>query len=81
MPAPAAALTRVLLDAADARDLRVHLVGGPVRDLLLGRPVRDVDLVVEDAARGVVETLARDAAPESTRVTAHDRFGTVSLDT
>ena len=81
MPAPAAALTRVLLDAADARDLRVHLVGGPVRDLLLGRPVRDVDLVVEDAARGAVEALARDAAPESARVTAHDRFGTVSLDT
>jgi len=81
MPAPAAALTQALLDAADARDLRVHLVGGPVRDLLLGRPVRDVDLVVEDAARGAALGLAHAAAPEAARVTAHERFGTVSLDT
>jgi len=32
---------------ADAQDVPVYLVGGMVRDLLLGRPNEDVDLVVE----------------------------------
>jgi tRNA nucleotidyltransferase/poly(A) polymerase len=46
----------------------VHLVGGAVRDALLGRPLRDVDLLVEaelaDAARVLPEaTLIRARAP------------------
>ena len=50
----------------------VHLVGGAVRDLLLGRRPREVDLVVEgdlDAA----------AARLGGTVTAHDRFGTARV--
>ena len=50
--ATALGVDRALLEAADARELRVHLVGGPVRDLLLERPVRDVDLVVVDLSIG-----------------------------
>jgi tRNA nucleotidyltransferase/poly(A) polymerase len=80
--APAVA---VLLDAlvaeAERRDVALHLVGGPVRDLLLGRPLRDVDLIVEprgEAALGA-EELARAAAPGGAAVVSHDRFGTVRL--
>lgn len=50
----------------------VYLVGGAVRDLLLGRGRIDVDLVVE----GDAAALARALSPD---VVAHERFGTVKL--
>lgn len=43
---------------ADARSIRLWLVGGAVRDLLLRRPVHDWDFAVDDAAM----TLARAVA-------------------
>ena len=51
-PAPAAALVRAVLAGANARRVPLYLVGGPVRDLLLGRPLGDADLIVE--AKGEV---------------------------
>ena len=50
----------------------VHLVGGAVRDLLLGRIPREIDLVVE----GDVDTAA---ARLGGTITAHDRFGTARV--
>jgi len=50
----------------------VYLVGGAVRDLLLGRGRADIDLVVE----GDAATLAARLGAE---VTAHERFGTAKL--
>ena len=54
---------------------RVYLVGGAVRDLLLGRPVTDLDLV----ATGEVASLAGqlDPFPDS-KLTRSRRFGTWS---
>lgn len=53
----------------------VHLVGGAVRDLLLGGSPSDLDLVVEGDAAQLAEKLGGE-------VRVHDRFGTstVSLD-
>jgi tRNA nucleotidyltransferase (CCA-adding enzyme) len=51
----------------------VHVVGGAVRDLLLGRTPREVDLVVE----GDVDEAA--ARLGGGTVTAHDRFGTARV--
>ena len=51
----------------------VYLVGGAVRDLLLGRPRADVDLVVEGDAAALAERLGG-AARE------HERFGTVKVE-
>ena len=51
----------------------VYLVGGAVRDLLLGHPGADVDLVVEGDAAALAERLGG-AAIE------HERFGTVKVD-
>jgi tRNA nucleotidyltransferase (CCA-adding enzyme) len=72
-----AALEALRADPCGARLLRafapgdgVHLVGGAVRDLLLGREPRELDLVVE----GDVDAAA---ARLGGAVTAHDRFGTV----
>ncbi len=50
----------------------VHAVGGAVRDLLLGREPREVDLVVE----GDAVALARRVGGA---VTAHERFGTATV--
>ena len=74
---PLAGLVRAVLEASDARGLAVYLVGGPVRDWLLGRSLRDADLVVE-TPRGA-EELAAALASERLRATHHDRFGTVAL--
>jgi tRNA nucleotidyltransferase (CCA-adding enzyme) len=52
----------------------VHLVGGAVRDLLLERVPRELDLVVE----GDVDAAAARLHGE---VTAHDRFGTARVRT
>jgi tRNA nucleotidyltransferase (CCA-adding enzyme) len=51
----------------------VHLVGGAVRDLLLGRAPREIDLVVE----GDVDAAA---ARLGGAITAHDRFGTARVE-
>lgn len=80
LPAATRPLVERVLDAARRRGDAVSLVGGPVRDFLLGRPVADVDLIVEAREGGGAEALARAAAPAGARVVAHDRFGTVRLE-
>jgi tRNA nucleotidyltransferase (CCA-adding enzyme) len=50
----------------------VYLVGGAVRDLLLGRGRADIDLVVEGDAATLAARLGAD-------VMAHERFGTAKL--
>jgi len=54
----------------------VYLTGGVVRDLLLGRTVRDVDLAVEGEALEFARRLGDRLGAE---VRAHPRFGTASL--
>jgi tRNA nucleotidyltransferase (CCA-adding enzyme) len=57
--------------------MRLFLAGGAVRDLLLERPVRDVDLVVLGRAPQFVRELARQLG-----VTArmHERFSTATIE-
>jgi tRNA nucleotidyltransferase (CCA-adding enzyme) len=80
MRSPRAALDALRADPCGARlldtfaaDEGIHLVGGAVRDLLLERPPRELDLVVE----GDVDAAA---ARLSGEMTAHDRFGTARVD-
>ena len=54
----------------------VFLVGGTVRDLLLGEPSFDVDVAVEGDAIALAEALA---ARLGGRVRAHRRFGTAAV--
>ena len=81
MPAPAKTLVEALLAVADREGAALHLVGGPVRDWLLGRPIRDVDLLLEVDESGAfgAEALARAAPISGIEILAHDRFGTVAL--
>lgn len=55
---------------------RAYLVGGPVRDLLLGRASYDLDVVVE----GDAPTVARAATPaEGATPVVHPAFGTATI--
>ena len=63
-----------LLEVAAARE-DVELVGGAVRDLLLGRAPRELDVVVADDAPGLARALAA-RLEGSVEVQLHERFGT-----
>jgi len=65
----------VRLLATVSPDAGVWLVGGAVRDLLLGRTPRELDLAVE----GPVETVARRLAGPEGEVLVHERFGTATV--
>jgi tRNA nucleotidyltransferase (CCA-adding enzyme) len=72
-PAPVVELLREAGRIAEELGYALYLVGGPVRDLLLGLPNLDLDLVVE----GDAIVLARELAGRmGGRVRAHRRFGT-----
>lgn len=57
----------------------IHLVGGPIRDLLLGRSVVDVDLVVDGDVHALGDAVAREAVDGEIEIEAHDRFGTLRI--
>ena len=62
---------RRLLDALAGKD-GVHLAGGAVRDLLLGRVPRELDVVVEGEIAAIAAALG-----DATAV--HERFGTATV--
>jgi len=66
----------IIGQAADREEVKVYAVGGFVRDLLLGLPVRDLDLVVEAPAIPFAEKLQRLLGG---RLTTHEQFGTAAL--
>ncbi len=77
----AEAFPRLLLDLIRAIGARaaelgftIYFVGGIVRDLLLGQPIGDVDLVVEGDAIVLGQALAEAYGGE---IHTHSRFGTV----
>jgi tRNA nucleotidyltransferase (CCA-adding enzyme) len=71
----AEALDRVHPELGAVRDVAtepVYLVGGAVRDLLLGSGRADIDLVVEGDAAGLAARLGADAV-------SHERFATAKV--
>lgn len=73
LPPQTLALVRRVAETAQQMGYSLYFVGGPVRDLLLGLPIVDVDLVVEGDAIRLARRLARELGG---RVVAHRRFGT-----
>jgi tRNA nucleotidyltransferase (CCA-adding enzyme) len=71
---------RKILDQAIALATRLktplYLVGGPVRDCLLERPITDFDLTVEGDAIDLAQRLAKKLRGS---IKTHDRFGTAKL--
>ena len=76
---------RQLAAAAAAADVRLFLVGGVVRDRLLGRPPLELDLLVEGNGLAFAQTLERDwrtlfpALPPPSTVTLFRRYRTARL--
>ena len=66
-------LLEIVRDEATQRAVPLYIVGGAVRDLVLGRHLSDFDLTVEGDAIGLARTLA---ARHGGGVTAHLKFGT-----
>jgi tRNA nucleotidyltransferase (CCA-adding enzyme) len=80
LPEATRPLVAAALEAADRDDAAVYLVGGPVRDLLLGRAPRDVDLLFEAVPERTGKLLA-EAKLADARLTFYERFGTFRLAT
>ena len=66
-------LLQLVVEEATGRDVPLYLVGGVVRDLALGRPLKDFDLTVEGDAIALARALV---AKQGGGVTAHTKFGT-----
>lgn len=72
----AQSLARTVGDTASHLGSRAYLVGGPVRDLMLGRQVVDLDFAVEGEAIPLAKALARRLDGQAK---AHGRFGTATV--
>ena len=79
VPDVTAELLARIARVATTEKIPIHLVGGPVRDLLLGRPLVDVDLLVEGDAERLAAAVVREDAGDGLEVISHDRFGTVRI--
>jgi len=69
-------LVKDISGQASNQGQRVYLVGGVVRDLLLGYPNLDLDLVVEGDAVKLAQQVAETS---QSKLLAHHRFGTAKL--
>ena len=69
-------LVQALISLAQAQGIAVYLVGGPVRDWLLGLPAKDLDFVVEGNAPGLARELASGTGGQAV---VHGRFGTATI--
>ena len=67
---------RCLRLRALSQSLPVYLVGGPVRDVLVGMPIKDLDFTIEGEGPEVARWLAGELGGE---VLTHPRFGTATL--
>lgn len=64
---------KMVVDEAIAQKLPIYLVGGFVRDLLLGCPIGDMDIVVEGDAITLMQAVVR---KNGGNIKIHSRFGT-----
>ena len=68
-------LLHLLAYQASALEMPLYLVGGVVRDILLGRAVKDFDLVVEGESAALAEFALKKYGG---RIMIHSRFGTAT---
>ena len=76
LPPPILELLNTIEQVANDQEVKAFLVGGFVRDLLMGRPNFDLDIVIEGDGIHFGKTLAKML---KANWTIHERFGTVSL--
>ena len=67
---------RPICRMADQKNVKVYLVGGPIRDLLLKRPIKDIDICVESDAIQLALDVSKIL---NLKTVAHSRFQTATL--
>ena len=75
LPAGILELLELISSKAHHLHVKIYLVGGVVRDILLNRDIVDIDLVVESNAIEFVRALGL----KDTKIVEYKRFGTVKL--
>lgn len=73
LPESHLSLLKLVAEEAEKNEVALYVVGGFVRDLLLGEESIDFDLVVEGDAIALADSLAQEYGG---RVSSHRRFGT-----
>ena len=76
LPSDMVSLLQNVGDLAESRHVSTYAVGGFVRDLLLGIPNLDLDIVVEGNGIAFARAFAR---RHHARVKVHERFGTATV--
>ena len=76
LPAEAREALRVLGETAADTGVRAHVVGGFVRDMLLGLPNLDIDVVIEGDGIAFAQEVADRVGA---RLRVHQRFGTAVI--
>jgi poly(A) polymerase len=75
---PICALFTKIAQLAEERQVKTYLIGGYVRDLILNRPSKDVDIMVLGSGIEMAEALANKLG-KSVNVTVYKNFGTAAL--
>ena len=65
----------IIKTLADKTDLQVYVIGGYVRDLIMKRPSKDVDIVIIGNGIKLAEAVSKEL-PGKPKVTVFKRFGT-----
>lgn len=68
-------ILHLVADEASQSGLPLYIIGGSVRDLILGAATKDLDLTVEGDAIALARALAK---RHGGKVTAHSKFGTAN---
>lgn len=76
LPGELVSIIKQVMLAAARNNQRLYLVGGVVRDLLLGKPNFDLDFVLEGDAIGLALELVKSTGGELTK---HTRFNTARI--
>lgn len=76
LPAKVASFIRVAGKIAEKTGMSMYLVGGIVRDLLIGRQSKDIDIMVEGDAIAVAASMSKILG---SKPTIHKRFGTATF--
>ena len=66
----------IVSETAQEQGVRAFVIGGYVRDCFLGRPSKDIDIVVEGSGIAIAEAVA---AKVKTNVSVFKTYGTAML--
>lgn len=69
---------QIISETAEDKQTKAFVIGGYVRDLILGRPTNDLDIVSESDGIEFAKAIA-DKLPGKPKVTVFKRFGTAML--